>query len=904
MNITFFKKALALSLALMLLVGCAPQMHSGQTPTVAGDPGAALRKRALGAFAQLPRYFIANQGQWDENIAYYLRGGGRAIAFAADAVTVSLGGAILCARFVGAGAAQPVGVEEMATKVNYLIGSDPAKWRTNIPTYGKVVYHDLYPGMNLHYTGENDALKYTLVVEPGTDVSQFQMAFEGADALRVDETGDLLISLAEGELRDTRPYAYQEIGGRRAEVDVAFVLHDSHTYGFTVRGGYDSRYPLVIDPTLEYGTYLGGGRDDVGRGVVVDDAGNVYLVGTTYSTDFPTANPYLATNQGYGDAVVVKIDVTQSGADSLVYATYLGGGGGDEGQGIGVDGSGNVYVTGCTRSSDFPTTEGAYDRSCGTDGTCNHTGSFYYRDVYVAKLNAAGDGLIYSTYLGGSSSDVIYSGIAVDGTDSAYVAGYTISTDFPTTEGAFDRTCGADGNCNYDALEDTFSEDVFVTKLNAAGSELVYSTYVGGSDSELTLGLDVDETGDAYVGGYTYSTDFPTTTSGYQRTHAGGDKDVFVIRLNSAGSDLTYSTYLGGSHLDYGRDVATDGAGNVYVTGETHSTDFPTQNPYQSTCIWGPFGCSDGFVARIDTTKSNAASLIYSTYLGASRIDVGHGIDVVGNTAHVTGWTTSPGFPTTEGAFDTTCGTDGNCNFVSYSYLDGFVVEIDTAQSGAASLAYASYLGGARDEWAYAIAVDESGGTYVIGDTESADFPTTTGCFDKTCGTDGDCNYDPDETIIPYASDIFFAAFRKQPDLSTSTKRVSPTILEPPSALLTSTLHYTITLSNTGDLIAAARLTDTLPLSLALTAGPTCPGYTCGYNAGHHTITWTGSLTAGVSTAITYTGWLSTVIGVGEPLFIVNTAQVDDGASAPFAISAWVAVNPYLVYLPVTLRDF
>lgn len=906
MNITFFKKALALSLTLMLLVGCVPQTHSGQTPKADGDPRATLGKRALGAFAQLPRYFIANQGQWDENIAYYLQGGGRAIAFAADAVTISLGEAILRTRFVGAEAAQPVGVEEMATKVNYIIGSDPAKWRTNIPTYGKVAYHDLYPGIDLYYTGENDALKYTLVVEPGTDVSQFRMAFEGTDALRVDETGDLLILLAGGELRDARSYAYQVIGGRRVEVDVAFVLHDSHTYGFAVRGGYDPRYLLVIDPTLEYGTYLGGGKEDQGRGVAVDDAGNVYVVGTTSSTDFPTASPYLGANQGYNDAVVAKIDVTQSGAASLVYATYLGGSEGDTGEGIGVDGSGNAYVTGYTTSSDFPTTEGAYDRSCGTDGTCNYDGLFVYYDVFIAKLNPSGDDLVYSTYLGGSDSDVIYSDIAVDGTDSAYVAGYTFSADFPTTEGAFDRTCGTDGACNYDAQEDEIYQDVFVAKFNPSGSDLVYATYLGGNDRDLGLGLDADESGDAYVAGHTWSPDFPTTATAYQGTHAGGDKDLFVARLNADGSDLVYATYLGGSDLDDCSDIATDGAGNAYVTGDTGSEDFPTQNAYQQTCALGPFGCSDGFVTRIDTTKSNAASLIYSTYLGASRLDHGHGIVVNGSTAYVTGWTTSPDFPTTADAFDRSCGTDGDCNpsptWVRRS--DVFVVEIDTAQSGASSLAYASFLGGGRGEWGYGIAASGTGDAYVIGETQSADFPTTAGAFDKTCGTDGNCNYDPEGILGPYASDIFVAAFSKQPDLSASRKRVSPSILEPPGALLTSTLHYTITLSNTGDLIAAARLTDTLPLSLALTAGPTCPGYTCGYDAGDHTITWTGSLTAGVSTAITYTGWLSTVIGAGEPLFIVNTAQVDDGEGAPFTISASVAVNPYLVYLPITLRDF
>jgi len=902
-NTPFFKRALALSLTLALLAGYALTMRQPPPPTPNNNPERMLSQKGLAAYAQLPLYFIANKGQWEGDIAYSARLGEYAVAFTAEAVLVALGERRVRIHFPGANAVRPVGAQKQTARINYLIGDDPAGWRTNIPTYGQIRYPNLYPGIDLHYAGQGSKIEYTLVVKPGADVSQFQMAFEGAESLRLDEEGNLRILLDGGEVRDTRPLAYQEIGGRRVPVEAAFVLRDAKTIGFAVRGDYDSRYPLFIDPTLEYATFLGGAMDDTARDVAVDGAGNLYVAGYTSSTDFPTQNPYQGAQEA-SDAIVLKIAPAQDGAASLVYATYLGGSKEDTGEGIVVDGNGNAYVIGSTRSPNFPVTAGAFDTTCGSDGNCNSNPATSYGDGFIVKLNAAGDGLVYATYLGGSNTDVLYRGIAVDGNGNAYVAGYTWSTDFPITAGAFDTTCGTDGNCNYDAQLGDSYPDGFIVKLNPAGSNLVYATYVGGSNRDFFLRLDVDGNGNAYAGGHTWSTDFPTTANAYQQAHAGGDRDVVVAKLNATGSSLVYSTFLGGSHIDEGYGLDADDAGNVYLTGVTHSQDFPTQNPYQSACALGSFGCYDGFIAKIDTTKSNANSLLYATYLGASRIENGYSIAAENGVAYITGWTTSPDFPATANAYDAECGSDGNCDYTNgVRYSDVFIAEIDTAQSGAASLTYATFFGGRRNEYGHGIAADGKGNTYVVGATESSDFPVTAGAFDTTCGSDGNCNYDPNEPYTPYADDFFVAVFTRHADLSASRKEVAPSRLEPSGTLLANALRYTITLSNTGDLAASAvRLTDTLPLRLNLTAGPTCPGYTCGYDGSRRAITWTGSLSAGVSALITYTAQLSAVIGAGESLLIINTAQVNDGQNTPFTLSAVVAVNPRLLYLPLILR--
>ncbi len=875
----------------------APSPPAGRELFHGGDSPA----EALRTYRQLPLYFIPNRGQRDESVAYYVQNGGHTIAFTAGEVMVSLGKAILRTRFVGAGPTQPAGVEKQAARVNYLTGDDPSRWQTDIPTYGAVTYRNLYPGVTLRYAGIEGVLESIYTVAPGADPARIRYRYDGAASVRLDEaTGDLLITLpgAEGRLLTERaPLAWQTIGGRRVSVPVRYLFDDGQI-GFALPDGYDPRYPLVIDPTLEYGSYLGGSAGDNGRGIAVDDAGYVYIAGSTDSTDFPTKNAY-QNGQGWADVFIVKIDpAAQDGAASLVYATYLGGSGGDLGYGLAVDESGNAYVTGWTGSSDFPTTPGAFDTTCGSDGHCDaHNGLVYY-DAFVTKLNAAGNGLVYSTYVGGSNSEIVYNGIAVDGSGNAYVAGYTWSTDFPVTPGAYDTTCGTDGACNPDAQESDGYPDIFVAKLNAAGSDLVYATYLGGSQRDFALDLDLNGAGDAYVAGFTWSTDFPATANAFQKTHHGGDKDAVVVRLNAAGSDLVYATYLGGSSLEECYGIAVDGAGNAYVTGETLSSDFPTHNSYDDS-----LALKDAFISKLNPAGSD---LLYSTYLGGSGYETGYSIAAGGNgIVYATGWTTSPDFPTTPDAYDDTCGTDGACNNAPYRHTDVFVVAVDTTQNGASSLNYASYLGGSDSDWGYAIAVDQKGNTYVAGETRSTDFPTTANAYDAACGADGNCD-DPNNPL----SDAFVAAFNPDlPDLSTSRKQVSPAAIALTGTatlgIVTPTLHYTITLANTGNVTAtAAALTDTLPLSLTLTAGPVCSGGVCGYSAGSHTVTWGGEVGSGASVVITYSGRVSIPTGTaGMAIYIANTALVNDGANAPFTLTAWSWVNPRRLYLPLVLRN-
>jgi len=879
-----------LFLTILVLSACLCCPSSVWRPPDAGTAAKPGRK-SLAAYVPGPYAFLPNRGQRDAASAYYAQGPGYTLDFSQSGVQMATEQTTLEVEFIGARAVQPVGEELLNARINVFLGNDPARWRTGIPAYNRIRYAALYPGADLYYTLDPDILKYTFSLEPGADISRIRLRYEGAQDLWVDAEGALRIPFAGGELRDSRPSAYQEIEGQRVAVAARFVLHGPRSYGFAVGDAYDPRYPLVIDPTLDYGTYLGGSSTETGHDVVVDNQGFVYVVSTAGAGDFPTKNAYQG-YRGYSDVVVAKIDPSKSGADSLVYATYLGGSRGDAGEGIAVDGAGNAVVTGFTQSADLPTTPGAYDTACGTDGDCNKQGGNYYLDAFFAKLSADGSALLYSTYLGGSSSDVVYGGVAVDG-DAVFLGGYTLSPDFPVTPGAYDTTCGTDGACNYDAGIDEGHWDLFVAKFDLAQSgagAMVYATYIGGSDGDFGYDLAIDSAGNAYVGGFTYSSDAPTQHA-YQSAHAGGDKDVYLAKLDPSGGALLYATFLGGSGIDEGRHLDVDDAGNVYQTGETSSTDFPTHNAYQEAY-------DDAFLARIDTTQSGAASLIYATFLGGSGIDMGHGIAHNGaGRVYVTGWTTSPDFPVTPEAYDTTCGTDGTCNYDAYRRADAFIAEIDTARSGAASLLQSTFLGGSGQDMGYNIASNGAGTFYVTGMTESTDFPTS-GAYDSTCGTDGLCN--PGD-IIPYASDIFLTVLSARPDLSTSRKQVSPSLINSSHAL-THTLAYTLTLANTGDTIAdPVRLTDTLPSELTVSTGPVCTLGTCDYQHAAHTITWTGALSPSTALTLTYTGLISAPAEAS--ILILNTAQVDDGVNPPFTLTALSAVNPHRTYLPLVVRS-
>jgi hypothetical protein len=680
-------------------------------------------------YGKLPLSFIQNNGQTDKKVKFYEKGAGHATFFTEEGVYLQLvrsqkkedgqtkdkrqktdkftadkkivkSNVVKIIPLNANPNPQIIAEATQGGKVNYFIGNDPEKWKTNIPTYGAVVYKDLYKGIDLKFYGNNRQMEYDIIVKPGGDPSQVHLAYEGIDGISVAANGDLEITLhspsplagegrGEGDkLIQKRPKIYQEINGKKVALDGRFKLSDADSgpgnmnlkpktenqklsYTFEI-ASYNKDYPLIIDPVLVYSTYLGGSGGDIGYGIAVDSLGNAYITGDTGSADFPTQNPIQGANGGFGDVFVTKIN---SAGNALVYSTYLGGSDADYGCGIAVDGAGNANVTGWTISTDFPTQNPI-------QGT--HGGGGY--DAFITKINSAGDALVYSTYLGGSGGDYGF-GIAVDSSDNAYVTGRTTSTEFPTQN----------------LIQGTFGgyEDAFVTKINSAGNALVYSTYLGGWGGDDGRAIAVDGAGNAYVTGMT---DFGFPTHNPIQGTFGGKKDAFVTKINSAGNALVYSTYLGGSGYDMGYSIAVDGLGNAYVTGETGSTNFPILNPIQGTFE----GYEDAFVTKINSAGN---ALVYSTYLGGSgSYDIGYGIAVDGaGNAYVTGWTDSTDFPTQNPIQVAIGGT-----------FDAFVTKINSAGN---ALVYSTYLGGYSWDGGFGIAVDGPRNVYVTGDTNSTNFP-------------------------------------------------------------------------------------------------------------------------------------------------------------------------------------
>jgi len=717
-----------------------PLLGAGATPTLNAIPARldpAVQPRVDQAYGKLPLTFEANRGQTDSQVKFLARSGRSTLFLTSSEALLVLTKAearakrekvplpkpdltppekvtrtVVRMKLVGANPEPRVeGRQELPGKVNYFIGNDPAKWRTNVPTYAKVQYTNVYPGVDLIYYGNQRQLEYDFVVRPGADPKAIALGFQGADRLEVDGQGDLVLHTAAGSIRQRKPVIYQEIDGARREIAGGYIIEAARQVSFRV-AAYDASRPLIIDPALSYSTYLGGTSLDYAQGIAVDSAGNAYVAGFTASMDLPTTTgafqPTLgaSNNGGSFNAFVAKLNSTGSG---LIYSTYLGGTGnypGDRGYAIALDTSGNSYVTGSVTSTDFPTTPGAFQPT-------NSLGSVNHPKAFVTKLNSTGSALVYSTYLGGAASDSGV-GIAVDTAGHAYVTGFTESADFPTTPGAFQPTlAGVNG-------------DAFVTKLNVLGTGLVYSTYLGGTASNAGVGIAIDTTGNAYVTGNTQSTNFPTTIGAFQPTLAGS-MNAFVTKLNALGTGLVYSTYLGGSAGDSGVGIAVDTASSAYVTGSTHSSDFPTTaGAFEATFV-GAFGAEDAFVTKLNSTGS---ALVYSTYLGGTGQDHGQSIavDSSGN-AYVTGVTESTNFPTTPGAFQTTIGG---------SLQDAFVTKLNPLGTG---LVYSSYLGGSgANDSGNGIAVDTlaSPNAYVAGSTDSADFPVTPGAFQTALQTGAD----------------------------------------------------------------------------------------------------------------------------------------------------------------------
>jgi hypothetical protein len=521
------------------------------------DIDGATKSKVLETYSKLPIYFIANQGQTDEKVRYYIKGSGYSFFFTKDEVVYSfvlrdkkahdikdariqkvsltkgndeaVKAQVIKLRFIGANPDVEIkGSKQEDAKVNYFIGKDSSRWQTNIPTYSEITYKDIYKGIDLVYKGSPGKLKSEFVVRPGANPKDIKLAYNDVDSMSVSDAGDLIIRTALGEMKEEKPHIYQVIDGKEIELKGQFNIEsiesNNHSYSFSV-DSYNTSQPLIIDPALSYSTFLGGSSAE-------------------------------------------------------------------DGWRIAVDSSGSAYVTGSTTSDNFPT--GPYAPPCLTFD-CSHNGSGS-EDAFITKLNAAGNALVYSTFLGGSSEDR-GSDIKVDSSGNVYVAGSTYSSDFPTWNPSQGSNAGA-----YDA---------FVSKLNTSGNALVYSTYLGGSNYDYADGLAVDGIGDVYITGYTYGS-FPTINA-YQGTFGGAPTDAFIAKFHYDPIETTllrvYSTYLGGNNRDEGSDIAVDNSGNVYVTGETSSGNFPLLNAFQNSNNGG----YDAFV-----TKVNAAgnALVYSTFLG------------------------------------------------------------------------------------------------------------------------------------------------------------------------------------------------------------------------------------------------------------------------------------------------
>ena len=587
----------------------------------------------------------------------------------------------------------PVGELPLEAKTNYFIGNDPAAWHTDVPNFARVRYTDVYPGVDLIYYGNRGGLEYDFVVAPGANPDVVAMDWEGAESVEVDDTGALVMKVEGGELRQASPVVYQDGDDGRNSVAGAFEVIGAGRVGVRL-GAYDPAKPLVIDPVLVYSTYLGGRLEDNIRAIAVDTAGAAVVTGYTNSANFPTMLPYDSTYSiGGWDVFVTKLSPAGT---SLEYSTYLGGSGSAQAYGIALDSSGAAYVTGETNSDNFPTVR-AYDST--------FNGGF--ADVFLAKLTRAGNGLDYSTYLGGSLQDEAL-GIALDAEGNAYLTGQTSSPNFPTVHpfiatmqgGIFDGFV-AKLRMNYRMLYPTLVLD--------------FSTYLGGNDYDHANDIAVDNSGAVYVVGSTESSDFPVFRATYPAIY--GLDDAFVSKLTSDGSRLLYSSYLGGGQRDEILGVALTQDGAIYVAGTTYSSDYPTtQRSFDPTYN----GSQDAFVTKLRPGSffGPLYNLDYSMYLGASYYDFGSDIAVTsaGN-AYVVGQTVNTDFPTLN-AYDATF--NGNYDvFVTKLSVDG------------ASLVYSTYLGGSNSIDRCAVALDSTGAAYVAGVTDSTTFPTT-GAYDST----------------------------------------------------------------------------------------------------------------------------------------------------------------------------
>lgn len=597
------------------------------------------------SYGQFPAYFEANHGQADERFQFIARGQHHGICLAPAEALLALarpGGEqarSLRLTLVGANVqANAAGQDKLPGTVNYFLGNDPARWRTGVPTFARVRFESVYPGIDLVYHSSGRQLEYDFLIAPGANPRAILLHFDGADSLRLGPQGEIILEAGGALVLQHQPVLYQTIAGARREIPGRYQLRDARTVAFAV-GRYDTNHPLVIDPILSYSTFLGGSQTDNGWAIAVDSAGSAYVAGETLSKFKDLPGPgfqtnYAGGNSHGGDAFVAKINPAGTGFEFL---TYLGGKGLDGAVGLALDTAGNPYVTGYTDSSDFPVTAGALQTQI-AGRTVDRT-SYKSSDAFITKLNPSGSALVYSTYLGGSSNDSAFT-IAVDAAGFAYVVGYTETaaryrtTNRVCTTVCTNTTCGAT----------VCKTNVTKTSSFVLGSDViepVRTTITGTNPPVTNVVYKIVTT--RLLGVETLDPGFPITNA-VQPFH-GGSSDCFISKISRDGSTLVYSTYLGGFDDDLGTGIAVDAAGNATVCGWTESGDFPVLHAFQP--LLG--GRSDAVVAKFDPS----GALIFSTYLGGTGNDVAFrvALDPAG-CAYVTGAEDSEDFPSTPGGIN------------------------------------------------------------------------------------------------------------------------------------------------------------------------------------------------------------------------------------------------------------